>query len=216
MHTEAAGRTAGEVARAGTEEGARELNERQEQIVTSFVKSELYTAYDLPELSETLDEADARVAASRYLGAMRAVEAEHGANEDEYKTLAAFQQRRHDKRQGPLVRQLIWLDEAVKTLFVGFMRPTGKKKSLNLIGGRVGMRAQTDELVVDHVDAVIAWAKEKNFTALVRTKPTLDRTALRTFMIEGAVGTPKATFPSPPGCRLEKRPDQFYATPAKD
>ncbi len=170
---------------------------------------------DLPELADTMEEADARVAASRYLGAMRGVQREWGANEAEYETLVAFTRRRQDERQGPLERQLNRLHEAVRTLF-GFMRPSGKKKSLNLIHGRVGMRAQTEELVVEDDGAVIAWAKLNGFEAIVRFTEAVDRKALRTYMIEGAVGTSKATFPSPPGVKLEKRDDVFYATPAKD
>ena len=63
---------------------------------------------------------------------------------------------------------------------------------------------------------MIAWAKEKKFATLVRTKPVLDRKALRMYMVEGAVATDKATFPAPPGVKLQQRDDVFYATPAKD
>ncbi len=171
--------------------------------------------HDLPELADTMEEADARVAASRFLGAMRGVQKEWGANEAEYMTLADFQRRRHDGRQGPLERQLEWLHGAVKTLF-GFMRPSGKKKSLNLIGGRVGMRAQTDELVVEDEDEVIAWVQANQVTTIkpiVRIKLVLDRTALRAYM-EAHAKEPR--LPTPPGTTLKARDDQFYATPAKD
>jgi hypothetical protein len=169
--------------------------------------------YDLPELADTMEEADARVAASRYLGAMRNVQGELVANEAEYRTLAAFQQRRHDERQGPLERQVDWLHQAVKTLF-GFMH-TGKKKSLNLIGGRVGMRSQTAELVVDDDGEVIAWALESPdyYGGVIKMKPQIDRKALRAHICEPERDP---SIPMPPGVRLEARPDQFYATPAKD
>ncbi len=170
---------------------------------------------DLPELADTMEDADARVATSRYLGAMRNVQSEWGANEAEYKTLAAFERRRQDERQGPLERQLDWLHGAVKTLF-GFMRPSGKKKSLNLIAGRVGMRAQTDELVVDDDDAVIAYAKEHRLGDLVRITYAVNRKCVRAHL-ESLTPEQRADPElSPPGCRLEKRPDQFYATPATD
>ncbi len=106
-----------------------------------------------------------------------------------------------------------YLGGVIEKLF-GFMTVTGKKKSLNLVGGRVGMRGQTDELVVEDDEVVVVWAKEKEFTALVRTKPVLDRKALRIYVVEGAVATDKATFPAPPGVELKERPDVFFATPA--
>lgn len=44
--------------------------------------------HDLPELSETPDEADARAAASRYLGAMRTVQAERGETKTSIRCLS--------------------------------------------------------------------------------------------------------------------------------
>ena len=170
--------------------------------------------YDLPELADTMDEVNARAAASTFLFALRGVERQMAANDSEFLVLQGFNQARHVTRQSGLIRSLKYLRGVIETLF-GFMS-TGKKKSLNLIGGRVGMRAQTEELVVEDDAAVIAWAKLNGFEAIVRFTEAVDRKALRTYMVEGAVGTSKATFPSPPGVTLEARPDEFYATPAKD
>ncbi|MHC4715429.1 MAG: host-nuclease inhibitor Gam family protein [Planctomycetota bacterium] len=175
--------------------------------------AEAIEAFDLPELADTMEEAEARAAASRYLGAMRGVQAEHRANEDEYKALKAFQEKRHGERQGVLERQIDWLHEAVRTLF-GFMTLPPKKKSLNLLGGRVGERAQQPELIIDDDEAVIAWAQETDATAdLIKRTPSVDRKQLRTYM-EQCKQDP--ALPAPPGVELKERPDQFYAAPATD
>lgn len=116
-----------------------------------------------------------------------------------------------------LERQIDWLHEAVRTLF-GFMTVPPKKKSLNLIGGRVGTRAQQDELVVDDDDAVIKWAKVHVPHLVVQT-PRIDRKALRAYMeAERNLNAADATrkVPTPPGVELKKRDDLFFATPATD
>ena len=71
---------------------------------------------------------------------------------------------------------------------------------------------QTDELVIEDDDAVIAWA-EATYGAggVIRTKKALDRKALRDY-----IERVKAADVQPPGVRLEQRDDQFFATPAKD
>ncbi len=159
---------------------------------------------DLPELADTMEEADARATASTYLYALRNVERELDANNAEHKTLVEYYAHRHTERQITLDRQAGYLQGVLKGLF-GFMH-TGKKKSLNLLGGRVGMRAQTDELLVEDDAAVIQWANDHGVEALVRVKTSVDRTGLRRHLQE-------QTDP-PPGVKLEERPDVFFATPA--
>ena len=186
------------------------------QLVGTYMRNGLAEAgFDLPELADTMEEADARATASTYLFALRNIKRDLDANDAEFTVLQDYNRNRHVERQTGLIRQVEYLGGVIEKLF-GFMTVTGKKKSLNLVGGRVGMRGQTDELVVDNDEAVIVWAKEKEFTALVRTKPVLDRKALRMYMVEGAVATDKATFPAPPGVELKERPDVFFATPATD
>jgi hypothetical protein len=165
--------------------------------------------FDLPELADTMEEADARATASTYLFALRGVGRQIEANDAEFTVLQNFNQARHIERQDGLIRQKAYLRGVVHTLF-GFMH-TGKKKSLNLIGGRVGMRAQTDELVVEDDEAVIAWAKEHRLGDLVRIKYVVDRSGLRKY-VDGSIA---ADFGPPPGVKLEQRDDQFYATPAE-
>lgn len=177
--------------------------------------SELVEEFDLPELADTMEEADARAAASTFLFALRNVQRDLDANDAEFTVLQDFNRARHVRRQGGLISQIEYLRGVVKTLF-RFMRPSGKKKSLSLIGGRVGMRAQTDELVVEDDEAVVAWVQANQVTTaepLVKVKLVLDRTALRAYMESRAE---EPDLPAPPGVKLEARPDKFYATPAKD
>ena len=193
---------------------ATETTPQEGQLVGTYMRNELAEAgFDLPELADTMEEADARATASTYLFALRNIKRDLDANDAEFTVLQDYNRNRHVERQTGLIRQVEYLGGVIEKLF-GFMTVTGKKKSLNLVGGRVGMRGQTDELMVDNDEAVVVWAKEKEFTALVRTKPVLDRKALRMYMVEGAVATDKATFPAPPGVELKERPDVFFATPA--
>ncbi len=187
---------------------------QEEQLVGTYMRNELAEAgFDLPELADTMEEADARATASTYLFALRNIKRDLDANDAEFTVLQDYNRKRHVGRQQGLIAQMDYLRGVIEKLF-GFMTVTGKKKSLNLVGGRVGMRGQTDEPMVDNDEVVVVWAKEKEFTALVRTKPVLDRKALRMYMVEGAVATDKATFPAPPGVELKERPDVFFATPA--
>ena len=175
---------------------------------------DMVSEFDLPELAGTMEEADARAMADRYLGAMRNVQADFGANEDEYKTLLAFQQQRHGERQGTLERQINWLHGAIEVLF-GFMKLTGKKKSLNLLGGQVGTRGQQDELVVEDDEELIEWAVKYQKTSLLRISRSIDRKQLRALM-EIKRDSPAADLVTPPGVSLKEREDVFFATPAGD
>lgn len=164
---------------------------------------------DLPELADTMEEADARAAADRYLRALGSIEREMDANDAEFTTLKAYYADRHADRQATLDGSANYLRGVLKGLF-GFMK-TGKKKSLNLLGGRIGMRGQTDELVVENDDAVIGWAQAKGFRGLlVNTKYSVDRKGLRAFVVD----PPEDAESGPPGVSLEERPDQFFARPA--
>ena len=174
--------------------------------LTDAVRQDLLDdGVDLPELAATMEEATARAAASTYLYALRNVEREFGANDAEHKTLLEYYRTRHTERQIALERRTAYLRSVLEGLF-GFMKVTGKKKSLNLLGGRLGMRAQQQELTVEDDDVVIRWARDLGVEALVRVKTSLDRTGLRRHMKE-------QTDP-PPGVTLNERPDVFFATPA--
>ncbi len=163
--------------------------------------------HDLPELAETMEDADARAASSSYLFAMRNLQREVDANGAEFTALLEYTKDRHVARQGTLVTQIEYLRSRVRFLF-GFMTVTGKKKSLNLLGGRVGMRAKQDELVVADDEEVIAWANANGVEDLVRMKMSLDRTRLRKHMGEQS--------DVPPGVELRERDDEFFAIPATD
>ena len=162
---------------------------------------------DLPELADTMEEADARATASTYLFALRSIKRNMDANDAEFGVLQDYNRTRHVDRQSVLVRQTEYLQGVLNGLF-GFMQ-TGKKKSLNLIGGRVGMRAQQDELIVESPEAVIEHAEEYGIEALIRTKKSVDLKGLRKHMTEKDAGEI-----DPPGVKLEERPDVFFATPA--
>ena len=172
--------------------------------------------YDLPELADSMEEAYARASASSYLFALRNVERDVDANDAEFSVLQDFNRRRHVARQETLLGKVQYLRDSIRTLF-GFMTVTGKKKSLNLLGGRVGMRAKQDGMVVDDVGAVIEWAQKHGFTDLVKMKPTLDLKALRTHIVAQRMDPGiDPEYEPPPGVTLKSRPDEFFATPATD
>lgn len=215
MHTETKAVTAGEIAREATEGPARDMDRDYDEAYVARVKSEL-AEYDLPELAETMEEADARAASSSYLFAMRNIQRELDANDAEFDKLQTFNRQRHVARQKGLIAQKGYLSGAIKKLF-SFMTLTGKKKSLNLLGGCVGTRGKPDELVVDDDDEVIVWAQENGLDDdLVRTKLAVDRKALRTYMDERRTSRELREVDAPPGVTLEERDDEFYATPATD
>lgn len=162
---------------------------------------------DLPELPDTMQEATARATASTYLYALRNVEREFGANDAEHKTLLEYYRTRHTERQTTLDRKTAYLRGVLEGLF-GFMH-TGKKKSLNLLGGRLGMRAQTDELTVEDAEAVIAWAERQGIDGVVRIKKAVELKYLRKWMADHRSDVAPA-----PGVILSERPDVFFATPA--
>lgn len=170
--------------------------------------------YDLPELADTMEEADARAAASTYLFALRGRRRDLAANDAEFKVLQNFNRTRHVARQDGLIAQANYLHDVIRKLF-GFMTVTGKKKSLSLIGGRVGTRSKQDELIVEDDDAVLAWARAYGIDSVMRTTTTLavDRKELRGFL---AAYESNTDVPPPPGVKLETRPDEFFATPASD
>ncbi len=163
---------------------------------------------DLPELADTFEEADARATATTYLFALRNIKRDLDANDAEFTVLQDYNRNRHVERQQGLIGKMDYLHGVIEKLF-GFMTVTGKKKSLNLIGGRVGMRGQQDELVVEDDDKLIEWVCEQKLPGLVKTKLTVDRKGVREYvnMRDGA-------FTALPGVTLNERPDVFFATPA--
>ena len=162
---------------------------------------------DLPELADTMEEADARAAADTYLFALRSIKRDIDANDAEFTVLQEYNQNRHVERQSVLLRRTEYLSRVLEGLF-GFMH-TGKKKSLNLLGGRLGMRAQQDDLVVEDDAAVIEWVRERGWPGLVKKKITLDRKGVREY-----AKTHDGAFTALPGVTLNERPDVFFATPA--
>ena len=182
-----------------------ELGTDYEEEPTDVRQDLLDDGVDLPELADTMQEATARAAASTYLFALRNIKRDHDANDAEFTVLQDYNRNRHVERQSTLIRRMDYVRGVLEGLF-GFMEVTGKKKSLNLLGGRLGMRSQQEELVVEDDDVVIRWARDLGVEALVRVKASLDRTGLRRHMKE-------QTDP-PPGVTLNERPDVFFATPA--
>ena len=182
------------------------LVETLDQELRDAVREDLLAdGVDLPELADTIPEATARAAADTYLFALRNIKRDHDANDAEFTVLQDYNRNRHVERQSTLIRQMDYLRGVLEGLF-GFMDP-GKKKSLNLLGGRIGLRSQQDELVVEDDAKVVAWvATDWRFASLVRTKRSVDLTALRKHM--------KAQADPPPGVTLNERPDVFFATPA--
>ena len=166
---------------------------------------ELAEHFDLPELSDTMEEAEARAKASIFLHVLGHVGKEAAANETEYRNLISYITEQHRDRQRTLERQQDWLTETIKGLF-GFM-DTGKKKSLNLLGGTVGMRSRRDELTVEDDAAVIEWAEAGFAPDVVRIKKEVNRTMLREYASDLSI------VDAPPGVSLTERPDVFYAKP---
>ena len=186
-----------------------ELGTDYDEELTGGVRQELLQdGVDLPDLADTMEEATARAAADTYLFALRNIARDIKANDAEFATLQDYNRNRHGERQGVLIRQTDYLRGVLEGLF-GFMH-TGKKKSLNLLGGRLGMRAQQDELVVEDDDALVDWVRQQAITGIVKTKYALDRKAVREY-----VKVHDGAFTALPGVTLNERPDVFFATPAE-
>ena len=173
---------------------------------TSVVQEELRKDFALPELADTMEEAEARAKASTFLTILKAVEKEKTANDAEYKTLMEYQAEDHKMRQDKLDKQTKWLTETLEGLF-GVMDP-GKKKSVNLLGGTVGTQAQQDELVIEDDEEFVVWAQKLLFPSLcqIKTVHSPNRKNLRAYMKT----KPKSP---PPGVSLVKRSPVFYARP---
>ena len=166
------------------------------------VAEEVRAEFDLPELADTLEEADARVEADKRLFILKMIQKERDTNEAEYKALMEHHKEAQESRQAALDGRIAFLTNNIEALF-GMMDP-GKKKSLNLLGGTIGHRKQQDELVVEDDMAVIKWFGSQ--LPIVRTKYEVDRKLLRSFL--------ESKPPSQPlGVSLVKRPPVFYARP---
>ena len=180
------------------------LNPTEAELTDRMVERELKEDYALPELADSLEEAEARGRASTFLRVLGHVQKEQEANKAELATLIEFYTEQHYTRQEKLDRQIAWLKESLEGLFG--MMDKGKKKSLNLLGGTVGHRAQQDELVVKDDEAVVGWVREYGQRQLVQTKFEVNRTELRKLM-ESKSGL------HPYGVQLVERPPVFYARP---
>ena len=167
---------------------------------------DLHTELDLPEMAETYEDAEARLMSTKLLHVLRGLEGEMSANKAEYDVTMQYFKDQHGDRQEALQNRVDYVTKLIQGLF-GFMKVPHKKKSLNLLGGKVGMRARQAELKVEDDKAVIEWALEGGPQGLVRTKHDIDRTGLRKLVQAGMI--------SPPGVTLEERDDEFYAKPAE-
>ncbi|KKK80470.1 hypothetical protein LCGC14_2823160 [marine sediment metagenome] len=170
--------------------------------------------HDLPELASTMGEADARLRASIFLGIMRSIEHQMDENDAECKALVAWTKERHAERQARLDAQKGWVRMTLESLY-GFMRPPKGKKSLNLIGGKIGTRAAKDTLEVEDDKALIEWVQADTHNRpqqLIRVKYEINMAETREYM--EAIAERDGIGPTPPGVKLESHKDKFFATPA--
>ncbi len=171
--------------------------------------------YDLPELASTMEEADARLRASIFLGIMRSIEHQMDENDAECKALVAWTKERHAERQARLDAQKGWVRITLESLY-GFMRPPKGKKSLNLIGGKIGTKGQRDTLDVEDDEVVIEWVQADTRNRpeqVIRTKYEINRVELLGYM--EAIAEQDGIGPKPPGVTMGEHPDKFFATPAE-
>ncbi len=170
--------------------------------------------YDLPELADSIEEADARAKASVFLGVLRRVEGETEANEAEHKALLDWTKDRHLDRQTRLEAQAGWIAKTLEILY-HYMRPAKGKKSLGLIGGKIGTRAQRDTLVIEDEQALIEWLQADTYNRpqqLIRIKYEINKAETREYM--ELIAEKDGIGPTPPGVKLETHEDKFFATPA--
>jgi len=165
---------------------------------------------DLPELASTMEDAEARLMATRLLKVLGSLRGESDANAAEYNITKDFLLNRHVERENVLEGQINYVIGKLRYLFDTFMDLPHGKQSLNLLGGRIGTKKQQPELVVESDEDVITWAAE-NDVPVYRTKHEVSRPALRKYLQEK-----KATEIDPPGTQLRERDPKFYATPATD
>ncbi len=170
--------------------------------------------YDLPELADSIEEADARAKASTFLGVLRSIESEVDANNAEHRALLDWTKDRHMERQTRLEAQAGWIAKTLEILY-HYMRPAKGKKSLALIGGRIGTKAQRDKLVIKDVQALIEWLQADTHNRpqqLIRVKYEINMAETREYM--EAIAERDGIGPAPPGVTLESHEDKFFATPA--
>ena len=170
--------------------------------------------YDLPELADSIEEADARAKASTFLGVLRSIESEVDANNAEHRALLDWTKDRHLERQTRLEAQAGWMRRTLEILY-HYMHPAKGKKSLALIGGKIGTRAAKDTLEVEDDKALIEWVEadpHNRPVQIIRVKHEVNRAELREYM--EAIAERDGIGPTPPGVKLESHKDKFFATPA--
>ncbi len=181
------------------------------QAIREDLKAE---GYDLPELADSIEEADARAKASTFLGVLRSIENEVDANNAEHRALLDWTKDRHMERQTRLESQAGWMRKTLEILY-HYMRPAKGKKSLALIGGRIGTKAQRDSLEVEDDTALIEWVQADPHNRplqIIRIKHEVNKAELREYM--EAIAEKDGIGPTPPGVKLESHDDKFFATPA--
>lgn len=170
--------------------------------------------YDLPELAETYEEAEARAAANRYLLALRRVQRERATAKAELKATIEDLEYRSEQRDAQLAKSEGWLLDQLRQL-ARFFTFAGKK-SLKLLAGRVGYRQAREAWEIADPERLLDWAQQ--FAQhLVSTPPVKPRVlvsdfttwadaapadTLRWLQEQGIVGHRTAA-------------DEFYAKPAE-
>lgn len=87
----------------------------------------------------------------------------------------------------------------------------GKKRSVDLLTGRIGFRRKPGGFRVKQEEAVLAWALEQKGgkeAGLFKEVPVLSRTAVKEHH--------EATGEIPPGCEITEDSDTFYVKRPKD
>lgn len=168
--------------------------------------------YDLPEMGHNMEDAEARMIANRLLKVLGSLNAESDANKDEFKVTRDFFLNRHVARENTIEKQVDWVTFKIKYMFDTFMTVPHGKKSLNLLSGRVGVKKQPDELVIEDDQVVIDWANgQPGHKWVLRIKEEVSRTALRKWL-----SSSESKSIVVPGVSMKERDPKFYATPATD
>lgn len=189
-----------------------------------------------------VSETEIRRRISNLLALKGRVVAELLAGTEEFHAYLARLQERHEERQRPLERTLLWLDETLRGLFPWL--PVHKGKSVRLLTGTVGEREQPERFTVHAnarpaqvIDELESLLDPDDFERVIRRKRDLDakglttvlselRTVARVEVHDGAVhlrplvrgGDPAAGLPVGEPVPLQTvvfvpAHDRFYATP---
>ena len=110
------------------------------------IRDELAEQFDLPELADTMEDAEARLMASRLLKVLGSLRGESDANKAEYNVTKDFLMNRHVEIENVIEKRIDWVTSSLRHLFDTFMTVPHGKQSLNLLGGRIGTKKQQPEL----------------------------------------------------------------------